>query len=40
MSRRAEREGDTGSEAGSRVSAIISTEPDAGRELTNYEIMI
>ena len=31
----AEREGDTESEAGSR----LSTEPDAGLELTNLEIM-
>ena len=34
----AEREGDTESEAGSRLSAV-STEPDAGLELTNREIM-
>ena len=33
-----EREGDTESEAGSRLSAI-STEPDAGLELTDCEIM-
>ena len=33
-----EREGDTESEAGSRLRAV-STEPDAGLELTNYEIM-
>ena len=34
----AEREGDTGSEAGSRLWAV-STEPDAGLEPTNCEIM-
>ena len=34
----AEREGDTESEAGSRLQAV-STEPDAGLELTNCEIM-
>ena len=34
----AEREGHTGSEAGSRLRAV-STEPDAGLELTNREIM-
>ena len=34
----AEREGDTESEAGSRLRAV-STEPDAGLELTNCEIM-
>ena len=33
----AEREGDTESEAGSRLRAD-STEPDAGLELTNPEI--
>ena len=33
-----EREGDTESEAGSRLQAV-STEPDAGLELTNREIM-
>ena len=33
-----EREGDTESEAGSRLRAV-STEPDAGLELTNREIM-
>ena len=33
----AEREGDTESEAGSRLRAI-STEPDAGLELTNGQI--
>ena len=33
-----EREGDTESEAGSRLQAV-STEPDAGLELTSYEIM-
>ena len=34
----AEREGDTESEAGSRLWAI-STEPDEGLELTNRGIM-
>ena len=34
----AEREGDTESEAGSRLRTV-STEPDAGLELTNREIM-
>lgn len=34
----AEREGDIESEAGSRLQAV-STEPDAGIELMNYEIM-
>ena len=34
----AEREGDTESEAGSRLWAV-STEPDVGLELTNHEIM-
>ena len=34
----AEREGDTESEAGSGLRAA-STEPDAGLELTNREIM-
>ena len=34
----AEREGDIESEAGSRLRAV-STEPDAGLELTNREIM-
>ena len=34
----AEREGDTESEAGSRLWAV-STEPNAGLELTNCEIM-
>ena len=34
----AEREGDTESEAGSRLWAI-STEPDVGLKLTNREIM-
>ena len=34
----AEREGDTESEAGSRLRAV-STEPDAGLELTGLEIM-
>ena len=33
-----ERQGDTESETGSRLSAV-STEPDAGRELTDREIM-
>ena len=34
----AEREGDTESEAGSRLQAV-STEPDVGLELTECEIM-
>ena len=34
----AEKEGDTGSKAGSRLQAV-STEADAGLELTNREIM-
>ena len=34
----AETEGDVGSKAGSRLQAV-STEPDAGLELMNYEIM-
>ena len=34
----AEREGDTESEVGSRLWAV-STEPDAGLELTKREIM-
>ena len=34
----AEREGNTESEAGYRLPAV-STEPDAGLELTNREIM-
>ena len=34
----AEREGDTGSQAGSRLQAV-STEPDVGLELTSGEIM-
>ena len=34
----AEREGDTESEAGSRLRAV-STEPDTGLELTNREIV-
>ena len=34
-----EREGVTDSEAGSRLPAV-STEPDAGLELKNHEIMI
>ena len=39
MSRgRAESEGDTESEAGSRLRAV-STEPDAGLKLVNREIM-
>ena len=33
-----EREGDTESETGSRLRAV-STEPDAGLELTDREIM-
>ena len=33
-----EREGDTASEVGSRLRAV-STEPDAGLEPTNREIM-
>ena len=33
-----EREGDTESEAGSRLGAV-STEPDAGLKLTDLEIM-
>ena len=33
-----EREGDTESEAGSRLHAV-STEPDAGLELTDREIV-
>ena len=33
-----QREGDTGLEAGSRLSAV-GTEPDVGLELTNCEIM-
>ena len=33
-----QREGDTESEAGSKLSAV-STEPDAGLELMNHEIM-
>ena len=35
--RGSEREGDTESEAGSRLWAIISPEPDAGLELTDRE---
>ena len=35
---RAEREGDTRSEAGSRLQAV-GTEPDVGLEPTNHEIM-
>ena len=34
----AEREGDTESEAGSRLRAV-TTEPDVGLELMNREIM-
>ena len=34
----AEREGDTDSEAGSRLRTD-NTEPDGGLELTNHEIM-
>ena len=34
----AEREGDTESEAGSRLRAV-GTEPDAGLEPTNFEIV-
>ena len=34
----AEREGDTESEAGSRLWAV-STEPDTGLELSSHEIM-
>ena len=34
----ADREGDTESEAGSRLR-VVSTEPDVGLELRNYEIM-
>ena len=34
----AEREGDAGSEAGSRLRAV-STEPDVGLELMDREIM-
>ena len=34
----AEREGDTESEAGSRVQAV-GTEPDAEPKLTNHELM-
>ena len=34
----AEREGDTESEAGSRLRAV-STEPDVGLEVTDSEIM-
>ena len=33
-----EREGDTESSAGSRLSAV-STEPDVGLQITNHEIM-
>ena len=36
--REAEREGDTESEAGSRLSAV-STEPNAGLEPTNHELI-
>ena len=38
VGRGTEREGDTESEAGSRLQAV-STEPDTGLELTNGEIM-
>ena len=39
MSRGGEgREGDTESEAGSRLQTV-STQPDMGLELTNHEIM-
>ena len=38
MGRGSEREGDTESEAGSRLRAV-STEPDAGLELVNHKIM-
>ena len=38
MSREGQREGDTQSEAGSRLWAV-STEPDVGLELMNLEIM-
>ena len=39
MSReRTEKEGDTASEAGSRLPAV-STEPDLGLKLVNHEIM-
>ena len=34
----AEREGDTESEAGSRLGAV-GTEPDSGLEITDREIM-
>ena len=34
----AEREGDTESETGSRLRAV-STDPNAGLELTDHEIM-
>ena len=37
-SRRAERERDTESEAGSRLGAV-STEPKAGLELMNHEFV-
>ena len=33
-----EREGDTESEAGSRLR-VVSTEPDVGHKFTNHEIM-
>ena len=36
--REAQREGDTEAETGSRLQAV-STEPDAGLELTNCEII-
>ena len=34
-----QREGDRGSEAGSALTQADGTEPDAGLELTNSEIM-
>ena len=36
--RQRERQGDTESEAGSRLRAV-STEPDMGLKLTNHELM-
>ena len=38
MMEEGQREGDTECESGSRLQAV-STEPDAGLELTNREIM-
>ena len=35
----AEREGDTESEVGSNSEQAVSTEPDAGLESTNREIL-